>query len=141
MGLVDVNVSATLLMPQEFTAALAALLKKGDAIMNDLTQLKGKMNDLEAKADESNKTLLDLAQKVLDLQKSGNIQADINALAEQAQRILEKQSIAEDQADDALVDPVPETPPVEEPPVGGDGTGNGEVTPLTTENFAGRSSK
>jgi len=101
MGLVDINLNATLHVPPELTAALAALLKKGDAIMNDVTVLKQKMDALEAKSTEANKTLTDLAQRVIDLQKSGNIQADIDALADQAQRILDAQSAAEDAADDA----------------------------------------
>jgi len=103
MGLVDINLNATLHVPPELTAALAALLKKGDAIMNDVTVLKQKMDALEAKSTEANKTLTDLAQRVIDLQKSGNIQADIDALADQAQRILDAQSAAEDAADDQLL--------------------------------------
>jgi len=99
MGLVDINLNATLHVPPELTAALAALLKKGDAIMNDVTVLKQKMDALEAKSTEANKTLTDLAQRVIDLQKSGNIQADIDALADQAQRILDAQSAAEDAAE------------------------------------------
>jgi len=62
MGLVDINLNATLHVPPELTAALAALLKKGDAIMNDVTVLKQKMDALEAKSTEANKTLTDLAK-------------------------------------------------------------------------------
>lgn len=116
MGLFDVNVNATLLIPQELTAALAALLKKGDQIMNDLKKLEDTVAALEAKVDETNDTLKGLAQEVIDLKASGDVQAGIDALTVKAQGILDKLSAAEDAADDQLPaaggpTPTPETPP------------------------------
>lgn len=67
---------------------------------NDLTALQAKMNELQAKADETNATLAGLAQAVVDL-KAGD-QAAIDALTAQAQAILDSLAAAEDAADDQL---------------------------------------
>jgi len=115
MGLFDVNVNATLQVPAELTAALAALLKKGDAIMNDLSKLQATMAQLQDKANETNQTLKDLAKAVIDLKGASDQQSAIDALTGQAQGILDGLTAAEDDADDQVPQPTP-TPPSEPTP-------------------------
>lgn len=72
---------------------------------NDLTQLEATIAALEAKSDETNTTLAGLAQAVVDLKNAGtpeDKQAQIDALQVRAQAILDKQTAAEDAADDQL---------------------------------------
>lgn len=90
-------------------AILAAIVALGvnlnltrTEIMNDLTQLQATMDALAAKATETNATLAGLAQAVIDLKNSGDVQAGIDALAAQAQGILDGLTTAEDAADDQL---------------------------------------
>ena len=70
--------------------------------MNDLTQLNAKIDALSAKIDETTATLAGLAQAVIDLKASGDVQAGIDALAAKAQDALDKLTAAEDAADDQL---------------------------------------
>lgn len=70
--------------------------------MNDLTQLNTKIDDLSTKVDETTATLAGLAQQVIDLKASGDVQAGIDALAAKAQVVLDKLTAAEDAADDQL---------------------------------------
>lgn len=70
--------------------------------MNDLTQLNTKIDDLSTKVDETTATLAGLAQAVIDLKASGDVQAGIDALAAKAQGVLDKLTVAEDAADDQL---------------------------------------
>jgi uncharacterized coiled-coil protein SlyX len=102
------SIEVTLRLPPEIIAALAALLKKGDIIMNDLKALQDAMAALEAKVTETNATLTGLAQAVVDLKASGDVQAGIDALTTKAQTILDSLTAAEDAADDQL--PTPPTP-------------------------------
>lgn len=103
----DFNV--TLRLPTEFFLAvdrlIAAINLKGNTIMNDLTQLKAKLDALSTKTDETIATLAGLAQAIIDLKASGDVQAGIDALAAQAQGVLDKLSAAEDAADDQLPAP------------------------------------
>ena len=100
------NFDITLRLPPEFFTAVTRIVAiinlKGNAIMNDLSQLQGKIDALAAKADETVTTLGGLAQAIVDLKASGNVQAGIDALAAQAQGVLDKLSAAEDAADDHL---------------------------------------
>ncbi len=111
MGLFDVNVNATLQVPPELTAALAALLKKGDAIMNDLSQLQATMAKLQDKANETEQTLKDLAKAVIDANNATDKQVAIDALTAQAQSILDGLTTAEDEADDQVPAPAPTPEP------------------------------
>lgn len=113
MGIFDVNVNATLLIPQELTAALAALLKKGDQIMNDLTQLQKTVSDLGDKVNETTQTLKDLANEVINLKNTSDVQSQIDQLTAKAQTILDNLTVAEDAADDQV--PAPPAPPAEPP--------------------------
>lgn len=70
--------------------------------MNDLTQLNTKIDALSTKIDETTATLAGLAQAVIDLKASGDVQAGIDALAAKAQDALDKLTAAEDTADDQL---------------------------------------
>lgn len=70
--------------------------------MNDLTQLNAKIDALSAKVTETNATLAGLAQAVIDLKNSTDIQADIDALTAKAQTVLDSLTVAEDAADDQL---------------------------------------
>lgn len=70
--------------------------------MNDLTQLNAKIDALSAKVTETNATLAGLAQAVIDLKNSTDIQADIDALTAKAQTVLDSLTAAEDAADDQL---------------------------------------
>lgn len=72
------------------------------AIMNDLTQLDATLEALKVKADEANATLAGLAQAVIDLKNSGDVQAGIDALTAKAQGILDGLAAAEDAADEQL---------------------------------------
>lgn len=74
---------------------------------NDLTVLQATMTALEAKATETNATLAGLAQAIIDLKNSqpADVQAGIDALATQAQSILDGLAAAEDAADDQLPTP------------------------------------
>lgn len=96
----------TLRLPSEFFTAvdrLASIIDlKGNAIMNDLTQLEAKLTALEAKIAETTTTLAGLAQAVIDLKATGDVQAGIDALAARAQSALNALSTAEDAADDQL---------------------------------------
>jgi uncharacterized coiled-coil protein SlyX len=87
-------------------AALEALTNvvttQGRAIMNDLTVLTEKITALEAKSAETVTTLGGLAQAVIDLKNSGDVQAGIDALAARAQVIVDNLTAAEDAADDQL---------------------------------------
>ncbi len=82
--------------------SLSSLLRKVKTIMNDLTNLQGKFDALEAKSDEVVSTLTGLAQAIVDLKASGDVQAGIDALADRAQAVLDKLGSAEDAADDQL---------------------------------------
>lgn len=106
MALISIEVN--LRLPPETTAAIAALLKKGDKMINDLEQLKTAMAALESKVTEANATLTGLAQAVVDLKNSANVQAGIDELTAKAQQILQSLTTAEDAADDQL--PQPPTP-------------------------------
>lgn len=70
--------------------------------MNDLTQLNAKIDALSTKIDETTATLAGLAQAVIDLKASGDVQAGIDALAAKAQAALDALTTAEDAADDQL---------------------------------------
>jgi hypothetical protein len=78
------------------------ILQQGARNMNDLSALNAKMDELASKAVETNKTLADLAQMVVDLKNSSDVQAGIDAVAAKAQEILDGMSAAEDAADDVL---------------------------------------
>ncbi len=91
----------------EIVTALTTLNSTGVRIMNNLTELESKIAALEAKVTESSDTLKGLAQAVIDLKASGDVQANIDALAARAQSVLDKLTAAEDEADDQL----PTTPP------------------------------
>lgn len=82
--------------------SLVVLLLQGKLIMNDLSALQAKMSELAATAAESNATLAGLAQAVLDLKTSGDVQAGIDELVAEAQAILVGIAAAEDAADDQL---------------------------------------
>ncbi len=77
----------------------------GAAIMNDLSNLDAKITALEAKATESAATLRALAQAVIDLKNAADKQAEIDALTQRAQTILDTLGAAEDEADDQLPTP------------------------------------
>lgn len=83
---------------------LNLILKGIKTMSNDLTKLQAVVTALEAKADETNVTLAGLAQAVVDLKNAqpADVQAGIDALVVQAQAILDKQTAAEDAADDQL---------------------------------------
>lgn len=70
--------------------------------MNDLTQLNAKIDALSTKVTETNATLAGLAQAVIDLKNSADIQADIDTLTAKAQTVLDSLTTAEDAADDQL---------------------------------------
>lgn len=70
--------------------------------MNDLTQLNAKIDALSTKVTETNATLAGLAQAVIDLKASGDVQAGIDALVAKAQTVLDSLTVAEDAADDQL---------------------------------------
>lgn len=75
---------------------------------NDLTALSAKLDELKAKATETNVTLAGLAQAVIDLKNATTAedkQAQIDALTATAQEILDGLSAAEDAADDQLPTP------------------------------------
>lgn len=102
--------------PPEFTGALARIAKAldtlvivGVSIMNDLSKLEAAVTDLEAKVTETNATLAGLAQAVIDLKASGDVQAGIDALETRAKAVLASLAAAEDAADDQLP-PTPPTP-------------------------------
>lgn len=109
MALFDFNI--TLRLPPEFFTAVdrivTAINLKGTAIMNDLTQLTAAVDALETKATETNATLAGLAQAIIDLKATGDVQAGIDALTTKAQGILDGLSAAEDAADDQLPVPPP----------------------------------
>lgn len=71
---------------------------------NDLSVLQATITALEAKATETNATLAGLAQAIIDLKASlpPDVQPQIDALAAQAQKILDGLTAAEDAADDQL---------------------------------------
>lgn len=73
--------------------------------MNDLTQLGDKITALEEKSAEVVATLEGLAQAIVDLKASGDVQAGIDALAVRAQGVLDALATAEDAADDQLPAP------------------------------------
>lgn len=104
MALFDFNI--TLALPREFFNAVdklvAVIISKGNAIMNDLTQLQATVAALETKAAENNATLAGLAQAVIDLKASGDVQAGIDELTTKAQAILDSITLAEDAADEQL---------------------------------------
>lgn len=100
------------LPPEFFTAVdriVTAINLKGNAIMNDLSLLNAAVAALETKAAETNATLAGLAQAIVDLKASGDVQAGIDALTVQAEGILAGLSAAEDAADDQLP-PAPPAP-------------------------------
>ena len=103
----------TLRLPPEFFTAIdkivAVINLKGNAIMNDLTQLEAKLTALETKITETTTTLAGLAQAIIDLKATGDVQAGIDALAARAQSALDALTTAEDAADDQL--PTPPTTP------------------------------
>lgn len=107
MALFDFNI--TLRLPPEFFTAIdkvvAILNLKWNAIMNDLTQLKATVDALETKVAETNTTLTGLAQAIIDLKATGDVQAGIDALTAKAQGILDSLAAAEDAADDQLPTP------------------------------------
>ncbi len=70
--------------------------------MNDLTQLNAKIDALSTKVTETNATLAGLAQAVIDLKNSADIQADIDTLTAKAQTVLDSLTAAEAAADDQL---------------------------------------
>lgn len=96
----------TLQLPPEFFAAVdklvAAINRNGGIIMNDLSKLETAITNLEAKIAETTDTLAGLAQAVIDLKASGDVQAGIDALAAKAEAALASLSTAEDAADDQL---------------------------------------
>lgn len=107
MALFDIN-AVFQLSPEFFTAVdriVAAINRNGGIIMNDLTKLETAINNLEAKITETNATLAGLAQAVIDLKASGDVQAGIDALAAKAEAALASLSAAEDAADDQLPTP------------------------------------
>ena len=69
---------------------------------NDFTAAKAVLAALEAKVNESAATLAGLAQAVVDLKNSVDVQADIDSLTAQAQGVLDSLTAAEDAADDQL---------------------------------------
>ena len=107
MALFDFNIA--LRLPPEFFTTIdkivAVINQKGTAIMNDLTQLKATVDALETKVAETNTTLAGLAQAVVDLKATGDVQAGIDALTTKAQGILDSLAAAEDAADDQLPTP------------------------------------
>ena len=111
MTLFEFNI--TLRLPPEFVIAvdrvIAAINLKGNAIMNDLKKLEDTITALETKVIENNATLAGLAQAIIDLKATGDVQAGIDALAARAQSALDALSTAEDAADDQL--PTPPTTP------------------------------
>ena len=107
MALIEFNV-ALRLPPEFFTVVdriVAAINRNGGIIMNDLTKLETAINNLETKITETNTTLTGLAQAVIDLKASGDVQAGIDALAAKAEAALASLSAAEDAADDQLPAP------------------------------------
>jgi uncharacterized phage infection (PIP) family protein YhgE len=84
--------------------ALALLTMKGNQVSNDLTVLQATVAALGAKATETNATLAGLAQAIIDLKNAqpADVQAGIDALAAEAQTILDGLTAAEDSADDQL---------------------------------------
>jgi uncharacterized coiled-coil protein SlyX len=86
----------------EIVTALASLNKTGVRIMNNLKKLDDTITALEAKSAETVQTLGALAQAVIDLKNSGDVQAGIDALAARAQTIVDNLGAAEDSADDQV---------------------------------------
>lgn len=70
--------------------------------MNDLSKLEATITALETKAAENNATLAGLAQAIIDLKTSADVQAAIDALTTKAQAVLDAITVAEDAADDQL---------------------------------------
>lgn len=104
MTLFEFNI--TLRLPPEFVIAvdrvIAAINLKGNAIMNDLKKLEDTITALETKVIENNATLAGLAQAIIDLKASGDVQAGIDALTARAQAVLDSIAAAEDAADNQL---------------------------------------
>ncbi len=91
-------------------AKLDEILKEIKKMANDVTQLKAKVAELKVKSDEVVATLVGLAQAVVDLKNSTDIQKDIDAVTADAQVILDNLTTAEDSADDQLPPVTPPTP-------------------------------
>lgn len=89
---------------QRIEALLTRINERTADMANDFTHLQDVLSALEAKAIETNATLAGLAQAIIDLKNSppGDVQPQIDALAAQAQSILDGLTTAEDAADDQL---------------------------------------
>lgn len=85
--------------------SLRAVAEKVNAMANDFTQANAKLDELQAKANETADTLRGLAQAVVDLKNASDVQPAIDALTAKAQTILDGLTAAEDEADDQLPQP------------------------------------
>lgn len=83
---------------------LNQILQGVQTMSNDLSVLQGTVEALKVKSVEVVATLAGLAQAIIDLKNSApaDVQAGIDALAVDAQAVLDGLSAAEDAADDQL---------------------------------------